>query len=113
MNNTKIIRLLEEEGIEITENIEEAIYIMADGCLISGMFNGGVRGIDHRIIESLFDDIDRDSDDFWGEALKRTHFVMCVPETNAIILKNNQVITGEQIKVIDQLKKVEYKVEYF
>lgn len=76
-----IIKLLDSEGIELTSNIDEAIYILADGRMVSGMFDYGVRGIDHRNIEVLFDDVDRHSENFWDEILNRACLVMYVPET--------------------------------
>ncbi|HHP7503175.1 TPA: hypothetical protein ACSGGW_001960 [Staphylococcus aureus] len=113
MDNAEIINLLEGEGIEITENINEAIYIMSDGRLISGMYDCGIRGIDHKVIECLFDDIDRDENNFWDVVINRTRLVMYVPETKTILLKKNQVITDSQLTIINQLNKSTNTVEYF
>ncbi|WP_215392833.1 hypothetical protein [Staphylococcus aureus] len=112
MGNTEIINILEEEGIGLTEDINEAIYIMSDGKFISGMYDCGVRGTDHRVIECLFGDIDRHEDDFWDVVLKRAKLVMYVPETKTILLKDNQVITDDQLEVIEKHDK-SITVEYF
>ncbi|MBI5973908.1 hypothetical protein [Staphylococcus caledonicus] len=113
MDNAQIICLLEDEDIELTKNIEEAIYIMSDGRYISGMFDSGIRGIDHRVIESLFDDIDRETEGFWDKALNRLSLVMYVPETNTVLLKDNQKVTDKQLEVIENLKEDNHKVESF
>lgn len=113
MDNTNILKLLEEEGIELTDNIQEAIYIMSDGRLISGMFDCGIRGIDHRIIECLFEDMDRYTDEFWDEALNRTNLVMYVPETKTVLIKQGQNVTDKQLAVIDKLRKTNCSIDYF
>ncbi|HFO1886517.1 TPA: hypothetical protein ACHHNH_002798 [Staphylococcus aureus] len=113
MDNINVLKLLEEEGVKLTDNIDEAIYIMADGRFISGMFDSGVRGEDHRIIECLFGDIDRDIEGFWDEALNRANLVMIVPETKTVLIKQGQNVTDKQLDVIDKLGKTNYRIDYF
>ncbi|CFH41724.1 TPA: hypothetical protein ACF5GV_002787 [Staphylococcus aureus] len=108
-----IIKILDSEGIELTSNIDEAIYILADGRMVSGMFDCGVRGIDHRVMEILFEDVDRDSENFWDEVLNRACLVMYVPETKTVLIKRNQNITDEQLKIINNLENQKHSVEYF
>ena len=59
LTNNQIIKMFKAEGVEITNNLKEAIYILSDGTLIGGMFYDGMRTEDHRIIEILFGDINR------------------------------------------------------
>lgn len=113
MNNIKIIQMLEEEGVELTDDINQAIYILSDGRLISGMFDCGIRGVDHRFIEFLFEDVNRDSENFWDEVLNRACLVMYVPETKTVLIKRNQNITDEQLKIINNLENQKNSVEYF
>ncbi|MDU0936944.1 MAG: hypothetical protein E7A88_00200 [Dermabacter sp.] len=108
-----IIKILDSEGIELTSNIDEAIYILADGRMVSGMFDCGIRGIDHRVMEILFEDVDRDSENFWDEVLNRACLVMYVPETKTVLIKRNQNITDEQLKIINNLENQKHSVEYF
>ncbi|MBG3486505.1 hypothetical protein I4874_14035 [Staphylococcus aureus] len=108
-----IIKILDSEGIELTSNIDEAIYILADGRMVSGMFDCGVRGIDHRVMEILFEDVDRDSENFWDEVLNRACLVMYVPETKTVLIKRNQNITDEQLKIINNFENQKHSVEYF
>lgn len=107
LTNKKIIEMFEEEGIETTENLEEAIYILTDGTLISGMFYDGMRTEDHRAIEILFDDIDRYTPNFWDIAHKRTGMIQHVPETSYILVKQGQEPTEEQAQYFDMVEAVE------
>lgn len=105
--NDEIIELFEDEGVETTEDLNEAIYILDDGRMISGMFYDGMRTEDHRIIEVLFDDIDRYTEDFWQQAHERTGMIQHVPETSFILVKQGQEPTLEQEQYFDMVEAVE------
>ncbi len=107
LTNEEIIELFESEGVETTEDINEAIYILDDGQMISGMFFDGVRTEDHRIIEVLFDDIDRYTNDFWKQANERTGIIQHVPETSFILIKQGQDPTEEQEQYFEMVDYVE------
>ena len=105
--NKQIIKIFEDEGIETTDNINEAIYILTDGTLISGMFYDGMRTEDHRIIEILFDDIDRYTPNFWSIAHERTGMIQHVPETSYILKTVGQEVTTEQQTYFNQVEHIE------
>lgn len=107
LTNEQIIELFEAEGVETTESLDEAIYILDDGTLISGMFFDGMRTEDHRIIEVLFDDIDRYTKDFWEQAHERTGMIQHVPETSFILIKQGQEPTAEQKQYFEMVEEVE------
>lgn len=107
LTNEQIIQAFENEGIETTTDINEAIYILSDGTLISGMFYDGDRTEDHRVIEILFDDINRYDNDFWKLAHERTQMIQHVPETSYILIKENQDVTSEQSRYFDLVDNVE------
>lgn len=107
LTNKQIIEMFEAEGVETTNNIEEAIYILSDGTLISGMFYDGDRTEDHRIIEVLFDDIDRYTPNFWNIAHKRTGMIQHVPETSYILKTIGQEVTTEQQSYFEHVEHVE------
>lgn len=92
---------LEEEGFSLTEDIHEAIYILPNGEMISGDFDSGVRGTDHRMIESLLD-VDRYDDDFWSKVHAQTGVVMYVPETQYALIAENQPLTGQQKELLNR-----------
>src|SRR5699024_5846749 len=96
LKNEKIIKMFEIEGVETTDNLAEAIYILSDGTLISGMFYDGDRTEDHRIIEVLFDDIDRYTPNFWSIAHKHTGIIQHVPETSYKLKTVRKEIKTEQ-----------------
>ncbi|BDA81641.1 hypothetical protein [Staphylococcus phage vB_SsapH-Golestan-100] len=107
LTNNQIIEMFEAEGVETTESLAEAIYIMSDGTLISGMFYDGMRTEDHRIIEILFDDIDRYTPNFWHIAHQRTGMLQHVPETSYILKTVGQDVTTEQQAYFKQVDTVE------
>lgn len=107
LTNQQIIEMFEAEGVETTENLEEAIYILSDGTLISGMFYDGDRTEDHRIIEILFDDIDRYTPNFWQQAHQRTGMIQHVPETSFILIKQGQEVTEDQAQYFEMVDEVE------
>lgn len=107
LSNEEIVKKFADEGIETTENLEEAIYILDDGQMISGMFYDGMRTEDHRIIEVLFDDIDRYTKDFWERVHERTGMIQHVPETSFILIKQGQEPTAEQQQYFDKVEAVE------
>lgn len=107
LTNEQIIELFEAEGVETTENLNEAIYILDDGTLISGMFFDDMRTEDHRIIEVLFDDISRYDNNFWEQAHERTGMIQHVPETSFILIKQGQEPTAEQEQYFDEVEAVE------
>lgn len=102
MNNEKVLELFENEDLKVTKNIDEAIFILPGGELINGDVEYGVRGTDHHVIEVLYDDLDRYSNDFWKEIVKRTNVLQYVPETKIVLKKEGQIITIEQEKIIEQ-----------
>lgn len=107
LTNNEIIEAFENEGVETTTNLNEAIYILDDGTLISGMFYDGDRTEDHRIIEVLFDDIDRYTPNFWSIAHERTGMIQHVPETSYILKTAEQNVTEEQQKYFNQVENIE------
>lgn len=97
-----IITMFKDNDMTTTKNIEEAIFILPNGQLISGEFDCGIRGLDHHVIEGLFDDLDRDNDTFWKDIVERTNIIQYVPETKIALIKEGQHITKEQQAMINQ-----------
>ena len=108
ITNEQIIEMFEAEGIETTDNLNESVYILDDGTMISGMFYDGDRTEDHRIIEILFDDIDRYTPNFWSIAHERTGMIQHVPECNQLLINKTNVLSDEQMEIVEQVEFVEY-----
>lgn len=96
-----------------TNNPERAIYIMRDGSLISGKYDYGSRTEDHRIVECLFNDINRYSSHFWEIVTFVTGMTMIVPETKTIMLVKGQDVTDGQFRILNELEELGYEYEYY
>lgn len=70
--------------------------------MISGDFDLGIRGTDHRMIESLMD-IDRYDDNFWSKLHAQTGVVMYVPETKFALIAENQQLTEIQKELLESV----------
>lgn len=110
MDNTTIINKFEEYDILTTEEPTEAMFILTDGTLISGMFEYGYRTEDHRAAEILVDDVNRYDNNFWEVLHNRTDMIQLVPETKYALYKVGQRISAIQREVIESL---EYIMEAF
>ncbi len=98
----KLMKLLDENGYYLTDNIKESIYILRNGKMISGNFDCGIRGVEHREIAELFiEDEDRYSPTIWSDLHDRTGVVMVVPEKMELLIMEGQELTEEQIETIN------------
>lgn len=91
-----------EEGYSITNNISESVYILSDGTLWSGEFNYGIRGVEHREVES-FSPYDRyDGNKFWNDVMVNMGLVMIIPETEQVLVSPKYQPTENQNVLIDK-----------
>ena len=101
------------EGICLTENGQESIYILPDGAFVDGCFYNDVRTEDHRIL-GLISSFDRyDGDLFWLELFNDKNIIMLIPEIKKILITKNQKATQEQTKKILELLSKGYSIEEF
>lgn len=91
---------MEDEGYEFADDIEETLFILPDGQMISGGYEMGVRGEDHIMIESLMDS-DRYDVDFWSKVHDQTGIVRYVPETNVGLIATDQKLTNQQLNILE------------
>lgn len=101
MTDEQIEQRVLDEGFSFTDNPRDAIYVLRNGKLIDGDIHERVRGEDYRMIECLFDDIDRHTPNFWSLVHEQTGVVQLVPETKTALKMEGQVLTEPQQKVID------------
>lgn len=78
------------EDVAITEDINQAIFIMNDGTLIDGEFDCGIRGNDHNELLSYFEGLD------WEELHKQLNIVRLVPETKIALIGKGQELNQLQ-----------------
>jgi hypothetical protein len=103
MTDQEIEDKFDDADVYTTYNPLQAIYLLRDGTLINGDYGGGARGIDHAIVECLFDDGDRYSDGFWDSVFEETEMVMLVPETKQVVYPSWMTPTKWQKEYIDEL----------
>ena len=89
------------EDAVITEDINEAIFIMKDGTLIDGEFDCGIRGDDHNELLDYFGGMD------WEELHQQLNIVRLVPETKFALVGKDQELNQLQR---DQLNNSNYQV---
>jgi hypothetical protein len=105
----QIINELEENGYTFTKNGKEAIYIFPNGLMIDGVFDSGIRGEDHRMIECLME-TDRYDENFWDDVHSQLGVVRLVPETMYALIAKGQQLTKQQLNIIN---KAGYEVEEY
>lgn len=103
----EIKEMLKNDGVPITNNINEAIYIFPDGTMVDGMFMSGFRTEDHRI---LYYWVGHDLKHFkdanpWASLHSQTDVLRLVPEEKVAYHMENQYISEIQKK---QIKKAGY-----
>jgi hypothetical protein len=112
MTNLKEICI--NEGIELTELPDHAIYILPDGSLIDGCFYDNERSEDHRLAESLSEFDRYDGNRFWLDLFNNLNMIMLVPETKTILITKQQTITPEQTDQMNMLiDNYYYTIELF
>ena len=97
-----LVKALFEEGVIFTDDITQAIWVFPKGTMISGEFEYGSRGQDHRIIEtSVFKHNRNDGIKFWNEVHEKYNVIRLTPETNQALIKENQPITRNQRDLVE------------
>lgn len=97
----KIIYNVEDiqDEFEFVENINESLWITPTGEMLTGDYDMGVRGTDHRALLDFYD-LDRDIPSSW-DSLHEVGFVRIVPETNIALIYENQIITDKQREEVE------------
>lgn len=98
-----------QDEFEFVENINESLWITPTGEMLTGDYDMGVRGTDHRALLDFYD-LDRDTPSSW-DSLHEVGFVRIVPETNIALIYENQIITDKQREEIN--KKPEQSINTF
>lgn len=93
-----------ENEVTLTNNIDDAIFLMRDGTGISGDFDMGVRGTDHSVVSDLVEpEISIKDPQFWAKVHETTGMIRLVPETKtALIMKGQRITTGQKKALINQ-----------
>lgn len=98
--------LIDDEDEEtFTNNIDEAIFILNDGSLVSGEYYDGIRSLDHNSIKSRFE-----PETSWKQLHDTYNFIRLVPETKTALISGSQVIS-ENVK--NMLNLSNYEIETY
>lgn len=101
ISDEEIVDFVEKEGYSTTDDLNEAIWLLRDGQMISGgvVQGRGVRILDHTIVEGINDAVYSD-EDFYERIHDDTGMVRIVPEAEMALIKAGQLITDEQRQTI-------------
>ena len=92
------------DGIELTDNLNDAIYLFNNGLMISGEYYDGVRSIDHNI---LLDELSNSST--YEELHQHYKVARLVPESMTALASGLQLDADK----IDLLRNYGYTIENY
>lgn len=97
---TKLEYDIEEiaDEFEFVDDIKESLWIAPGGEMLTGDYDMGVRGTDHRALLDFYD-LDRDNQSSW-DSLHEVGFVRVVPETQKALIYENQPLTDIQEELV-------------
>lgn len=116
VSDEQIKAYVKDNDSQLTNDLDEALYILRDGSMISGMYDAGIRGDDHRMIEGLISEgkemyqSDEATVNFWQKLHEKTSLVRVVPETKQALIARGQSLTVKQREIINQLN---YQVQEY
>ena len=97
--------IADDEEDTFTNNIDEAIFILNDGSLVSGEYYDGIRNLDHNSIKSRFE-----PKTSWKQLHDTYNFIRLVPETKMALVSDSQVVS-KNIK--NMLNSSNYETEVY
>lgn len=106
---------IDDCGLTLTDNLNESLYLMTDGKMISGCDEYGERSEDHRCMLSLVLNgknyyVLKNQAQAWKKLHKETGLIRICPETKEALISSDQVVTPEQQEL---LKEAGYQVEKY
>jgi len=94
---------------ELTDNIDEAIFILENGQMVSGDFDMGMRGLDHNCIICLAPS-ELSHNEKWNHIHSVYNVVRLVPETKEALITGVQILSSIQKQL---LKDSNYKISVY
>jgi len=104
MTKDEMKNLFIEDGIELTDNLNEAIFLFNNGLMISGEYYDGIRGTDHR---TLLNELDNSAT--YEELHQNYKVARLVPESMTALVSGLQLDNDK----IELLKKYGYTIENY
>lgn len=104
MTKDEMKNLLIDDGIELTDDLSEAIYLFNNGLMVSGEYYDGLRGTDHRV---LLDELDNSAT--YEELHQHYAVARLVPESMTALVSGLQLDADK----LDLLKEYGYTIENY
>lgn len=104
MTKDEMESLLIDDGIELTDDLGQAIYLFNNGIMISGEYCDGYRGTDHR---TLLDELDNSTT--YEELHQHYAVARLVPESMTALVSGLQLDADK----IDLLREYGYTIESY
>lgn len=104
MTKDEMKNLFVEDGIELTDNLNEAIFLFNNGLMISGEYYDGIRGTDHR---TLLNELDNSTT--YEELHQNYKVARLVPESMIALVSGLQLDNDK----INMLKAYGYMIENY
>ena len=104
MKKDEMQRLMIEAGIELTDNIDQAIYLFNNGLMVSGEYCDGIRGVDHNV---LLNELDHSTN--YNELHQNYQVARLVPESMIALISGLQLDRDK----LDTLKAYGYTIENY
>lgn len=104
MTRDQLESQLLDNGIELADNLGDAIYMFDDGVLVSGDFCDGIRGADHN---TLLGELPNSST--YEELHKHYAIARLVPETQTALVSGLQLSADS----LEQLASYGYTIEQY
>ena len=104
MTKDEMKNLFIEDGIELTDNLNEAIFLFNNGLMVSGEYCDGIRGTDHR---TLLNELDNSAT--YEELHQNYKVARLVPESMTALVSGLQLDNDK----INMLKAYGYTIENY
>lgn len=104
MTKAEMKNLFIEDGIELTDDLGQAIYLFNNGLMVSGEYCDGLRGTDHNI---LLNELDNSST--YEELHQHYAVSRLVPESMTALVSGLQLDADK----LDMLKDYGYTIENY
>lgn len=104
MTKDEMKNLLINDGIELTDNLGEAIYLFNNGLMVSGEYCDGLRGTDHNTLLNEFD-----HSATYEELHQNYKVARLVPESMTALVSGLQLDTDK----VNMLKDYGYTIENY
>ena len=93
-----------DDGIELTDDLGQAIYLFNNGLMVSGEYCDGLRGVDHN---TLLNELDNSAT--YEELHQNYKVARLVPESMIALVSGLQLDTDK----LDMLKAYGYTIEKY